>query len=84
MATEYEYIYCTQASGSATFSSECYYVEVYHQSGSPIYINIDAAATTSQFPIYQGETLKLYANISSVNGICDTGFTGSLQILGTR
>ncbi len=84
MAQESETLDVTDATGTATFSSACYYIEIFNQGSDTVYVNFGASATTDHFPILNGETLKLYASISDVRAICDTAETATIQIVGTR
>jgi len=84
MATESEVLAVTNSSGTASFSANCYYVEIYNSGSKTAYINFGSAATTNHFPIGPGETLKIAANIADVRGITAGSDTTTFQIIGTR
>ena len=74
-------LYCTSTIGSIDLSNNAYYMEVYNENGDAVYIVFNDDATTNDYQIKSGETLKIYAQISSVSGICKTSEVGSLQII---
>jgi hypothetical protein len=74
----------TDTSTTFTPTATLFYVEIYNQAGNTVYVNFGSAATTNHFPIFVGETFKMFGSITDVRLICDTGLTATVQIIGTR
>jgi hypothetical protein len=74
----------SDTSSSASFVPNHYYAEIYNGGANTVYVNFNATATTNHFPVFAGETLKIYTDIAAIHAICDTSLTSTLQIIATK
>lgn len=84
MATEDKYLSVGSVSNSVVFASTSYYTEIYNSGSVTAFINIGSAATINNFPVYEGETLKVYTDIPSVHAITSGASTTQLNIRGSN
>lgn len=79
---EEETISVTQADSSQAYSG-AYQKHLIRNIGSnTVYLDFDTAASTSDFPLYAGEDIELLGVSTTIHGICDTGLTSTLRIIG--
>jgi|TARA_Y100000034_G_scaffold95237_1_gene115573 hypothetical protein len=83
-ASEQETLSATQATSSVSYSAEADYHIIRNMGNDTVYVNFDAAATTSDVPIKKGEYKSFQTNATAIHGICDTGETGTIRIIGFR
>ena len=70
----------TDTTGSVSFTSamQCFLIK--NDGTNTAYLNFDTAATTSSFPIYACDEIKIYGVSTAVHAICDTGLTTTLKL----
>ena len=83
MAVQIEFIGATDSNDSVTFSPTVKIVTLINKGADSVFINLNGAATTSHFRMEPEETLIIgLSTITTVQAICDTGETATLNIIG--
>lgn len=72
----------SNVSSSVTFSPSVYLVTITNTGSTTCYFNIDAAATTSMYPLDAGDTIRIgLSTITTVHAITASGTT-TLRMIG--
>ena len=82
--TQVKKIAVTDANASITFSPVVYLVTLKNVGVNSCYFNLNGVATTSHFKLYPMDELTIgLSTITTVQAICDTGLTTTLDIIGS-
>ena len=84
MSAQIDTLSVTDSNGSIALSPECYIVKIKNAGTSSCYFNLNAAATTSHFKLDPEDEIEIGLNvITSVQAICDSSETTTIQVIGT-
>lgn len=72
----------TSTTSSVTFASKRQFVTLHNSGTKTVYINFDAAATTSSFTILPGERWSFWGVTEAIHGICGGSDTTTVRIIG--
>jgi hypothetical protein len=72
----------TQADTTITLSQEVESFDIQNTGDNIVYVNFDAAATTNHIAIDPGMTMSRSLKVTAIHGICDTGLTSTLRVVG--
>ena len=81
---EQETLAVTATTGSVSYSAECDLHIIRNDGDDTCYINFDAAATTSDIQLKKGEYKTFQTNATAIHGICASGETCDIYIMGFR
>ena len=81
-AFEEETLSVTDATASVSYSAERDFHIIKNIGSWVTYVNFDAAATTSSYPIYPNQILMIETNATAIHAICNTGKTSTLRMIG--
>lgn len=81
-AFEEETLSVTDTTASVSYSAERDFHIIKNIGSWAVYVNFDAAATTSSYPIYPNQIAVFELNATAIHAICDSGKTSTLRMIG--